>query len=325
MPSLLDSLLPDLMRQYQVPGVSLAGIEDGNLAWTRQFGVRSIETRQAVTVNTIFEACSMTKPLFAYAMLKLVEQQIIDLDVPLVQYLGRPYIENEPLHQKITARMVLTHTSGLPNWRPEGRDSEVPPVLHFEPGSDFMYSGEGFWFLQRVVEHLTGAPLDQWLDAQLLCPLGMHRSSLIWRDDFDDYAAGHNKNGEIEVEHKPFTAPNAAFSLYITPSDYAIFIAEVLKADRSAAYSLSEAMLSQMLAAHFEAPHNVSYGKRTRRGLGWMILETENTTYHGHGGANRDMFRCVCQFDVKTRQGFVLMTNAGSGENLREEILSRLY
>lgn len=248
----------------------------------------------------------------------------MNLDTPLVQYLGRPYIENQPLHEKITARMILTHTGGFPNWRPNGRDSDTPLVVHFEPGTDYLYSGEGFWFLQRVVEHLTDAPLDEWMDAELIQPLGMKNSSLVW-NEFDDVAAGHNKTGDIESERNPFTQPNAAFSLYTTPADYALFIEEIFQQNRDASHSLGSEMLSQMLAPHYEAPHTKTYGKRTLRGLGWEILETANATYHGHAGANRDMFRCVCQFDVSAREGFVLMTNAGGGEGLRDEILSALY
>jgi len=323
--NLLDQILPDLMDQHQVPGVSVAGIENGEFAWTRQYGVRSMQTQEAVTANTVFEACSMTKPFCAYAMLKLVERQIMDLDTPLVKYLEHSYIENEPLHEKITARMVLTHTSGFPNWRPGGRDSDEPLVVHFEPGTDFMYSGEGFWFLQRAVEHITNAPLDKWMDAELIHPLGMNNSSLIWKKEFHDVAAGHDKNGEVEMERNFFAQPNAAFSLYTTPADYALFIAEIVKQDRAASHSLGKEMLSQMLAPHYEAPHTKSYGKRTLRGLGWEILQTANATYHGHTGANRDMFRCVCQFDVSARAGFVLMTNAGGGEDLRSELLAALY
>jgi hypothetical protein len=127
------------------------------------------------------------------------------------------------------------------------------------------------------------------------------------------------------MERNFFTQPNAAFSLYTTPADYALFIAEILKQDRTASHSLGKEMLAQMLAPHYEAPHTKSYGKRTLRGLGWEILQTANATYHGHTGANRDMFRCVCQFDIEAREGFVLMTNAGSGESLRDEILAALY
>jgi len=323
--TLFDQVLPDLMHKYHVPGVGIVGIENGTLAWTRQFGVRSIQTQEAVTANTIFEACSMTKPLFAYAVLKLVEREYLDLDVPLVKYLGHPYIENEPLHEIITARMVLTHTSGLPNWRPGDRDGDEPLVVHFEPGSDYQYSGEGFWFLQRAVESITNTPLHKWLDAQLMQPLGMKNSSLVWKDEFDDVAVGHDINGQPEKERNPFTRPNAAFSLYTTPSDYALFIEEILKPDRAASHSLEKEMLMQMLASHYEAPHTKSYGKRTLRGLGWEILETANATYHGHAGANRDMFRCTCLFDVSARDGFVLMANAAGGEGLREELLSALY
>lgn len=323
--SFLESVLPDLARRYRVPGISVAAIASGRISWIQQYGVRSAKTQENVTKDTIFEACSLTKPLSAYCVLKLVEQGIIQLDVPLVKYLGQNYIEDELLHRKITARMVLTHTSGLPNWRPGGRDSHEPLTVHFEPGTDYLYSGEGFWFLQRVLEHIVNMPLDRWIDAMLLKPLGMGNSSMVWRNSFLNFATGHDKNGNIETVRSLFTRPNAAFSLYTTPTDYAIFIEEILNQDRTAPHSLREETLTQMLSPQYEIPHQKHYTNRQWRSLGWEISETEDTVYHGHNGSNRESFRCFCIFDFKGRNGLVLMTNAGGGEHIKDELLQALH
>ena len=183
-PEYLDQLVPKLMAIYKVPGVSIVGIENRQIAWDRQYGVLRAGSEKKVDRNTIFEACSMTKPVLAYLALKLVEQGRLDLDRPLVQYLDKPYLEDQPLHKKITARMVLSHTSGFPNWRPGEWLSGNPLIVEFEPGTKFGYSGEGFLYLQRVIEHITGTPYCKYVDDKLFKPLGLILSSHEWQDVF---------------------------------------------------------------------------------------------------------------------------------------------
>ena len=98
LPEFLDRLVPKLMAIYKVPGVSIVGIENRQIAWDRQYGVLRAGCEKKVDRNTLFEACSMSKPILAYLALKLVEQGKLDLDRPLVQYLDKPYMDDQPLH-----------------------------------------------------------------------------------------------------------------------------------------------------------------------------------------------------------------------------------
>ncbi|RYD79205.1 MAG: hypothetical protein EOP84_13340, partial [Verrucomicrobiaceae bacterium] len=158
----IDTLLPLLMSKHRVPGMAIIGIENHRIAWERYLGVREAGRDALVNEQTVFEAASMSKPLLAYAALKLVEQGRLDLDRSLSAYLPEPYLEGEPLHEEITARMVLNHTTGLPNWR---RDQPLK-VLH-KPGSKYSYSGEGILFLQRVIEHLSGENYETFIQRTL--------------------------------------------------------------------------------------------------------------------------------------------------------------
>jgi CubicO group peptidase (beta-lactamase class C family) len=163
LPRDLDKLTPALMEKHKVPGVGIVGIKKRRVAWERYYGVRHAEKPERVDGKTIFEAASLSKLPAAYAAMKLVEQGKLDLDRPLSEYLERPYLTNAPLHLKISARMVLAHTTGFPNWRKGGWRSNGPlPVLH-EPGTKFGYSGEGFLYLQRVMEHITGEPFEPYI------------------------------------------------------------------------------------------------------------------------------------------------------------------
>src|SRR5437868_7849059 len=178
-PADLEARVNELMRLGEVPGVSLALIEIGKIAWSHGFGVKNAQTKQAVDQNTVFEAASLTKATVAYAALKLVDQGKLDLDVPLAKYLPAPYVEDERA-AAITARNVLSHTTGFPNWRPDGK----PLVTFFPAGERFSYSGEGFVYLGLVMERITGKLLQTIVKEQTFDPLNMKDSSLVWEEPF---------------------------------------------------------------------------------------------------------------------------------------------
>lgn len=140
------------------------------------FGVKNAKIGLPVTAETVFEAASLSKPVFAYGVLKLIDQGKLGLDVPLTTYLPKPYIDGDERLNKITARIVLSHRTGFPNWR--GKPSLK---ICFTPGERFSYSGEGYIYLQRVVEHITGKPLNEYITEAVFTPLGMANSSYVWR------------------------------------------------------------------------------------------------------------------------------------------------
>ncbi len=184
----IDSVAPELMKELHIPGASIALVDNRKLIWSRNFGIARVDQPVPVTDETLFEACSMTKPVFAYIALKLVEQGKLDLDRPLAEYLREPHIPNQEQRQRITARMVLSHTSGLPNWRKGEDELDGPLPVLFSPGSRFSYSGEGFYLLQRVVEHITGEPLEIYAGRTLLRPLGLKHTSFVWTEDVESQA-----------------------------------------------------------------------------------------------------------------------------------------
>lgn len=195
--SRLEKLIPQLMKEGDVPGLSVLVIRDRRVFWQGEFGVANADTKQPVTNNTIFEAASLSKPVFAYAILKLVDSGKLDLDTPLVKYLPGAYVEADERLNQITARHVLTHRTGFPNWRPRGGALKI----HFAPGEKFSYSGEGFVYLQKVVEHLTGLPVDTFMKKVVFDPLGMANSSYIWQERYAPLKAfGHNQAGGVTAQ-----------------------------------------------------------------------------------------------------------------------------
>src|SRR6186997_892806 len=133
----LEKDIPQMMKLADIPGMSVALISNGKLVWRKNFGVANAETGQAVTDSTIFEAASLTKIVTAYATLQLVDQGKLSLDSPLNKFLGNNYdCGDDGRINLITARHVLTHSAGFPNWRPDG--SATLPI-HFNPGEKFSY------------------------------------------------------------------------------------------------------------------------------------------------------------------------------------------
>ena len=312
----LAELTPRLMIALDVPGVGIALIRDGRIAW-RGFGVKHSGDEARIDSLTLFEAASMSKPAYTYPFMKLVENGIIDLDTPLVRYLGRDYIEGDTLHRAITARMVLSHTSGFPNWR-----GDEGLTVEFQPGTQVGYSGEGFQFLQTVVEEVTGRPMADFTREALFEPIGLSSASYVWLDAFDStMATGHTEDGAPRPR-RPYTEANAAYTLYITPVGYARILIEIMQADRSAAHSLSEATRDVMLESQHVAPDR----EPIRRGghadgevhyaLGWRFDRTASRDRYWHSGSNSTGFQCYAEFDPETGDGIVIMTNSSSGSPL---------
>ena len=209
-----------VIREAEIAGLAVVSIQKGAIGESFYGGVRSTATNPPVTANTVFEAESLSKPIVAYIALRLVEQKLLDLDKPLAEYATYPDASADPRYLKITARMVLTHTSGFPNWRNNRPDL---PVL-FDPGIMFSYSGEGYVFLQRIMEHITFKSLEDLAISYVFEPLKMTSSSFIWQSTFaSNVAVGHSDMSAALDKFTPQT-PNAAFSLHTTAADYARFM-----------------------------------------------------------------------------------------------------
>ena len=316
----LQKRIPELLKEGTIPGLSVALIRGGKTYWVRGFGVRDTRTGQPVTEATIFKAASLSKPVFAYGVMKLVDQGKLNLDTPLSTYLPKPYIEGDPRLDKITARLVLSHRTGFPNWRGDGN----PLTIHFTPGERFSYSGEGFVYLQKVVEQLTGKPLNDYMTEAVFQPLGMTSSSYVWREDYDAHTAtGHDGDGQAREKYKPKEA-NAASSLHTTAGDYALFMEALLNGTGLKRATLQE-MEKPQIAVDPEctncterAPKELS--KSVFWGLGVGIQMTGRGESLWHWGDNGS-FKCYVVAYPRQKFGVVLFTNGENGLAITSEVI----
>lgn len=314
----LEAAIPKLMDEGDVPGLSIALISNGTVSWSRAFGVKNTTTGEPVTETTVFEAASLSKPVFAYAVLKLADQGRIELDTPLSKYLPN-YIGGDDRINLITARMVLSHRTGFPNWR-QGPDVKIL----FTPGDRFSYSGEGFAYLGKVVERITGKQFNDFMHDMVFAPLGMANSSYVWRADYDRLSAtGHNEDRGPAWKGKP-TAANPAASLHTTALDYAKFVIAVMKG-----VGLNPETAAMMLKPQVKVdpsctictqakPARVSDSLAWGLGVGLEHNPTGDSFWHwGDNGA----FKCYMQAYARLQTGVVILTNSAYGLSIIPDIV----
>ena len=327
--SKLEKLIPDLMKKADVPGVSIALIEEARIVWVGSFGVKNVDTLEPVDERTVFEVASISKPVFALAVLKLVEEGKLDLDTPLSKHIPS-YIESDDRVNTITARMVLSHRTGFPNWRQGGS----PLKIYFQPGERFSYSGEGFLYLQRVVEQITGLPLKEFVRQRVFESLGMADSSYVWQDRYEyQHAVGYQESGptppnkpiESGSPLPPYRGPSSASSLHSTARDIAKFAVALMNGA-----NLKPDTLRQMLSpqASVDAGCSNCIGKPVTEplksvfwGLGIGLAETPHGRFFYHGGDN-DGFHSYLAASSETKRGVVVLTNHDRGTMILREIVN---
>lgn len=314
-----EDALTRLMSEAQIPGLQIAIVSQGDVVWDLALGEVEAGSGEPVSSETIFEAASLTKPVVAYATLRLVERGMLDLDVPLWSYLEYERLAHEADAQRITARHVLSHTTGLPNWGRESVDMLRPP------GEQWGYSGEGFVFLQRVLETVTGGSLQALLEAEVFEPFGMTSSSVVWTPEIEALGAtGHDENAEpVEKRWPPAarTEGNAAASLHTTATDYGRFLARVLEG-RGLDPSSAIEMMSPV--SQVEGRGSAEHAVNLQWGLGWGLQNGDRLTAIWHWGDNGS-FRCYVIGYPSQGRGVVYFTNSENGLSVAEEIVSRYF
>jgi len=335
-PAEIDATLTRLMQAAEVTGVGVTIFSDGKIAFSKAYGFRDKENNLPLTEDSVMTAASLSKVAFGYMVMQLVDKGIIDLDKPVYEYLPKPLPEypqyqdlaGDPRYKKITARMLLDHTSGFPNWRWANEDRKLN--INFEPGSKFGYSGEGIDLLQFVVETTTGKPLQELMQQNIFQPFGMTRTSMVWESRFEsDYANGYDEYGRSLGPEKR-TRGDSAGGMQTTLRDYSRFMQAVMAGDRLrkethemmlspqiAIYSLHEFPSLATETTEANKPIRLSYG------LGWGLYWTpygEASFKEGHDEGWRHYTVCF----EKEKAGILIMTNSSNGEGIFKELLETL-
>ena len=322
--------LADRMAALHVPGVSIAVIHDGKIEWARGFGVTR-EGGPPVTPDTLFQAASISKPVAAMAVLRLVEAGKIGLDTDVNQYLKTWKMPENSFtaKTKVTVRELLTHTAGLTvhGFAGYAFGAPVPTLVEVlngekpansapirvdtQPGTIWRYSGGGYVVAQELVQDVTGEPFPKVMHDTVLAPIGMTRSTYeqpLPKSRMDEVATPYRGDGQ-PVPGGPHVYPEMApAGLWTTPSDLARYAIEVQKSLAGKAnHVLSAAMVRQMLTP-----------VKDHQGLGPGTGGSAAHPYFTHGGANEG-YRCNLMA-YNDGDGVVIMTNGDNGGQLASEI-----
>lgn len=285
------------------------------VAWVHGFGVRDASGGDPVTGRTVFEAASLGKPVFAYAVLRLASERKIDLDRPVSQYWKNPELSRDPRNDLVTASMLLSHQSGLPNVR-DDLDS-----LSFiqSPGSGFSYSSEGFLYLQQVIEHITNESTDEFVRRYVFHPLGMDDSSFEWRPDFEGRAALGTDGAGRPVPLQKTGAANVSGGLETTAADYGKFLLALLEG-----WGLSPSVRARMMkpaVTVWSAPvkgtaerMSIAWGQ----GIGLQVVPGEGTSFWQWGDLT--FFRSFMEGYPTRGVAMAYLTNSINGLSIAGDV-----
>ena len=312
--SQIDQFIESYQHYYHIPGVSFALIKDGKLVYHKTYGVRNSMTGEKVDDQTLFEAASITKPVFAFAVERLADRGIIDLDKPLYEYLPYKDIEQDERYKLITARHVLTHRTGFPNWRWMNPDNKLN--IKFTPGTSFGYSGEGFEYLKLVVQKITGKKAEQVLQEEVIEPIGLYHTFFSKNDSLARVKSnGHVDNLPTEADMPD--SPGMAYSMHTEAAIFTRFMLYLLEQK-----GLKPETYNTVLSKHSDYPWDVDHPQPkipTYMGMSLEIRETPNGKSFGHGGNNGD-FKCKFEVYKDLKMGYVMFTNSSTSDALLENL-----
>jgi CubicO group peptidase (beta-lactamase class C family) len=329
----IDKFLKTQMDSLAIPAISIAIINDGKIAYHNALGVKNIESNKIVNENTIFEAASLSKPIFAFFVMKLSEKGIIDLNRPLHYYLPDSEMERDERYKEVSARMVLSHKSGFPNWRWFSKPPEKIKInrgdffMINEPNTTFNYSGEAYQYLARVIAHLNFVnmnELNEIFQNEVAKPLGIEHAYFVWDDYLSEHLVASHKNGkprklkwETALPYQNSKIFSASGGLRTEAKSYAKFLISIINKK-----GLSTPTYNKMLSPSTEiTKDNVNFteDRITNWSLGFGLKPMQNDTIFRHGGSSSGA-QSEFAFSINKKYGYVFFGNCEKGNEFNEKL-----
>ena len=280
--------------------------------------------------QTVFQAASLSKPVFAYIVMKMAGNGQIDLDKPIVEYLGsyRFIPEQMDWAKILTARIILAHKSGLPNWAVSPSSEQWPNsslTFKFKPDSTFGYSGEGYTLLQKAIEKIRGESLQNIAIKEVFIPLNMTSSSYEWgREDipslnYDRIAAeGYDEKGQNKGQGRHPRA-SSAYTLRTTATDYSLFLEALIAGVGLKPQYHKEFFNPQVMAKRY-SDRNRDCDNSIFWGLGIGIEKNKKLgNIYFHWGDNGD-FKALFIIIPKQNTHLIYLTNSSLGHTMIDQI-----
>jgi CubicO group peptidase (beta-lactamase class C family) len=303
------------MDSLHVSGMSVAVINKGKIVYSKSFGWADIQQKKKVDVSTFFEAASLSKPVFTFFVLKLAKEGKLNIDRPLFEYLPNENITDER-YKKITARMVLSHTTGLPNW------SETEKIqLESEPGKKFSYSGEAFMYLAKVVAKLNNTSLknlDNIFQQEVAQPLQLKDFHFVISPKAEqNLAHGYQKNLPVQDE-RDRSSFDPAGGMYANTQNYGQFLISLM--NRHKQYS---EMFKPVIELEKDNPIAQYFGVSSWT-LGMAFIKINNSKNFWHGGNNLG-YTSSFMINPDKKFGYVYFTNEDQCNGMKKVIENLLW
>jgi CubicO group peptidase (beta-lactamase class C family) len=328
------------MDTAHVTGLSIIVFNNNKPVYTRTFGYANLPENKKFTDSSHLYGASFSKAVFAYVVMQLVEEGIIGLDKPLVQYLPKPLLsytfpgkikdfrdlEGDKRYEKITPRMCLDHTTGFPNFRWFEPDKKLR--IKFEPGTRVSYSGEGMYLLQLVIQEIMHTDYEVLAQQRVFRPLKMANTSYVWQARFENnLVIGHDSAGS-STGFPRRTEASAAGSLITTLSDYSKFYTALLQAKGLKRKQWKEMTSPQIRIHSIKQFGPLSWKDSTLNdniqlsyGLGFGIIQTPYGRGFFKEGNDRGWGHYSIAFPDK-KIAIVIMTNSDNGESIFRDLLA---
>lgn len=333
-----DGEVRRLMAREGVEGLALAVIDRGQVRSVRTWGRRNVDRNLPLTPQTVMYGASLTKTAFAYMLLQLVDEGRLDLDAPLPALLPRPLpaydsrpydfsdLAGDERWRRLTPRILLTHASGFANFRWVEPDRRLR--FHFDPGTRYGYSAEGYYILQLVVEQGLGLDTEAEMQRRVFGRFGMRNTSMLWRADFAaNLADGYTVEGKM-IPHDDRSRASAAGSMDTTIEDQARMWAGIVRGEGLSAASramLVRAQLPIASASQFPtlAPGQVAWPQQLAAGLGLVTFVGRSGPAWfkgGHDDGTGNMVICL----ETGRRCVVMLSNDVRAERIYPELARRV-
>jgi CubicO group peptidase (beta-lactamase class C family) len=330
----LDSLVPLLLKEYKVPGVSLAVIRDGKVYWAKGYGMADKEKKMPVSTTTRFNIGSVSKTFTAFAVLMLAEKGLISIDSPINLYLSRWQLPTSKFdHQKVTIRRVLSHTAGLSVagyhgvYKPgdslptlaqslsgyDGSDGGL--YVMQEPGSIFRYSSGGYTLLQMMIEDITGKPFSEFMQKEIFDPVGMTQTSYDWSIIKSTVATPYNEKGNAWPQYQ--YVEQGSGGIFTTAADLAKFVSLLITKKPLSKPLLKAETIQQMITAA-EATKGF-YGLGVK-----MFAVSKEEMLISHDGANEG-WRANYLLQPQKGDGVILLANSDMGGRIGAPIFCTVF
>ena len=318
----VDALAPQLLKKHDVPSVAVAYIEDGKLAFTRIYGEQS--WGKEADSSTLYNVASLTKPVVAEALLRMVDEGDISLKTKLADFHVEEDVADHKWTPLLTPELVLRHETGFTNWRYQ---TDWTLTFQRQPGTEVGYSGEGYEWLAKAMAKATESDFEALVEHYVFTPAEMKRTAFTFKNWFVGHTAAPYKKGEGVFDMIHWNNYSAADDMRTTISDYAKFMLYAFEKPVSEALQQKRVTITRQhnpyLNCYPPTEAKDFCPDRAGWGLGWMVMEWNGEKVLHHTGGDHGE-NTIAFYLPSKKQGGIIFTNGANGHKLFGPIIQEL-